>query len=243
VVTRRPKVSCLVPTRGRPAWLARAVDGFLAQAGGVEAELLIVSEDGLPARVQAQVDGHRIRHLACPPGLALGTKRNLACEYARADLLLHWDDDDIQARDRMARQTAALAHGGTRLCGSSRLAFHDPATGRCWEYAYRGPRRPWLGGATLAYHRALWQRHPFAAVDIGEDNEFVWSAPAAQVLDLDDPGLCLCTVHAGNTSPKRTGDPWWRPIALPAQWAALLAPGGAPPCAPTTTPSPRRTAC
>jgi glycosyltransferase involved in cell wall biosynthesis len=211
-----------MPTRGRHGWLARAVGGFLAQTGGVEAELLIVSEDGLPDVVRAQVDGRRIRHLECAPGLPLGRKRNLACAAARAELLLHWDDDDLQARDRLARQHHILARGATRVCGSSRVAFHEPATGRCWEYRYGGPRRPWVCGATLAYQRAAWLAHPFEPVDVGEDNAFVWAMRPDEVLDLDDPGLVLCRVHPGNSSPKRTEGPWWQPMALPAQWRPLV---------------------
>jgi hypothetical protein len=214
--------SCLMPTLARHALLPRAVAGFLAQQRG-DAELVIVSEDGLPAALHTLIAADpRIRHVPCAPGLALGVKRNLACEAARGDWLLHWDDDDFYAPDRIARQVAAMQAAGAALCGSSRVHFHDAATDRCWEYRYGGERRPWAYGATLGYTRDFWRRHPFAAIGDGEDNQFVWSAHADEMLDLDDPSLCLCSIHAGNTSAKQTANAWWKPIALPPAWHETL---------------------
>lgn len=214
-------VSCLMPTRGRHQLLPRAVENFLAQSVP-GAELLIVSEDGVPAILATAFATGRVRHAPCRPGLALGAKRNFACAAARGDLLVHWDDDDLHAPDRLARQVAALRDTGAAVCGSGRVLFRETSTGRCWEYRYGGDR-PWVYGATLAYTRDYWKRHPFEALDAGEDNRFVWAADAGEVLDLDDPGLCLCAVHPGNTSPKDTGSPWWHAVELPPRWHGALA--------------------
>jgi len=215
-------ISCLMPTRGRHALLARAVAGFLAQDRD-DAELVIVSEDGVPGSIAEALAGGRVRHVACAAGLALGAKRNLAVEAAHGNWLLHWDDDDLYAPDRIARQIGAMRAAGAAVSGSGRVHFHEADGGRCWEYRYAGPRRPWVYGATLAFTRDYWRRHPFPAIGVGEDNDFVWAASAREVLDLDDPSLCLCSVHAGNTSPKNTRNAWWTPIALPAIWHAALA--------------------
>jgi hypothetical protein len=216
-------ISCLMPTRARHALLPRAVAGFLAQQRG-DAELVIVSEDGLPESLHALIAADPlIRHVACAAGLSLGAKRNLACEAARGDWLLHWDDDDLYAPDRIARQIGAMQAAGAAVSGTSRVHFQEDDGGRCWEYRYGGERRPWVYGATLAFTRTYWQCHPFATIGIGEDNQFVWGARAAEVLDLDDPSLCLCTIHAGNTSVKHTGNAWWKSIALPVIWQQALA--------------------
>jgi O-antigen biosynthesis protein len=215
-----PAVSCLMPTFGRDTWLPAAVDGFLAQTFR-DAELLIVSEDGLPAALARALASGRVRHLPCPAGLPLGTKRNLACEAARGQVLLHWDDDDLQAPDRIDRQHAALCKGDAAIHGSRVVLFREMATGRCWEYRYAGADH-WVCGATLAYKREYWRRHPFDARNIGEDNAFVWAAQAGEVLASHETTLCLCSIHARNTSPRNTSGDWWREIDLPAYWRARV---------------------
>ncbi len=212
-------VSCLMPTHARRHWLPAAVAGFLRQPVA-SAELVIVSEDGFPASLLRL--SPRLRHVACPPKLPLGEKRNLACAAARGRYLLHWDDDDLQASGRVIRQLRTLAAAGGGVTGSSRVHFRDTKSGRCWEYAYRASELPWVHGATLAYTRAYWRRHPFPAVSVGEDNLFVWSAAPGELQDTRDTGLCLCSLHRHNTSAKNTADAWWRSIPLPRRWQALI---------------------
>jgi glycosyltransferase involved in cell wall biosynthesis len=218
-MTDKISVSCLMPTHARAHLLPRAVRNFLAQ-GLLSAELIIISEDDLPeflSRISVSV-----RHLTCPEGLTLGAKRNLACEAARGEILVHWDDDDLYAPDRLIRQVAVLKAGNSQLTGSSRIHFLEESSRKCWEYRYGDRQRPWVYGATLAYKRAYWKRNPFANVTVGEDNIFVWAATAGEVHDMDDPGLCLCIIHDRNTSRKKTDDEWWHPIELPRKWPGLL---------------------
>ncbi len=211
-----PLVSCLMPTFDRHAWLPAAIAGFLAQDFN-DAELLIVSEDGLPASLEPALASGRVRHQPCPADLPLGTKRNIACDAARGRILLHWDDDDLQAPDRIRRQVAALATGHAEIHGSRDIVFREQASGRCWRYRYEGAA-PWVYGATMAFTRDYWRRHPFEPCNIGEDNAFVWAAAPHEVLMADAPDLCLCGIHAGNTSPKDTTAEWWREVDLPPYW-------------------------
>ncbi|MBS1145003.1 MAG: hypothetical protein H6R14_2409 [Proteobacteria bacterium] len=212
-------VSCLMPTFSRQHLLPRAIALFRAQQR-TDAELVVVSEEALPAPLMAA--NPDIRVIDCRAGLSLGEKRNLACEAARGDILVHWDDDDWQAPDRLARQLAAFARPECQVSGSSQVHFYEPSTARCWEYRYENRDRPWVCGATLAYRRGYWQQNPFADITVGEDNLFVWAAEAQAVHDHRDAGLCLCAIHAGNTSRKNTADAWWHPIALPGEWQDVI---------------------
>lgn len=205
-------VSCLMPTRNRHALLPAAVANFLAQ-DFCDAELLIVSEDGIPDSIQAALATGRVRHVPCPPGLSLGAKRNFACTQAKGELLAHWDDDDWYAPDRLRRQVEALlVSPAAAMCGTNRVYFRELDGPGAWEYRYRGERPAWLCGASLMFRRSFWLTHPFPDKSVGEDNDFVWSAHPTQVLDLDDPALCIASKHAGNTSRKNTSNPWWTPV-------------------------------
>lgn len=218
-------VSCLMPTRARHAFLPAAVANFLAQ-DFADAELLIVREDSVPDSLAGTFASGRVRHVPCPGGMSLGAKRNFACRAARGDLLAHWDDDDWYAPDRLRRQVEALRRQPDKgVCGSSRVYFRDLDGSGAWEYRYQGERRPWLCGATLLFRRAFWQAHPFPDQSIGEDNQFVWSAQSAEALDLDDPALCIASVHAGNTSRKQTGNAWWTPVPRARVEAKIRAAG------------------
>lgn len=208
-----------MPTFARHDRLPQAVALFLAQRQ-TDAELVIVSEDGLPAALTNCAAN--VRHVPCPAGLSLGAKRNLACDAARGHILVHWDDDDRQAVDRLGRQRAVFSDVQIQLTGSSVVHFREEDSGRCWEYRYGDASRPWVYGATLAYRRDYWRRHPFEDITVGEDNRFVWAAQPGAVHDLRDPGLCLCAIHAGNTSVKDTTNAWWQPIELPPCWRGAI---------------------
>jgi len=223
-----PLVSCLMPTRARHALLPAAVANFLAQ-DFADAELLIFSEDGVPDSLASALSSGRVHHLPCPGGLSLGAKRNFACQAADGEFLAHWDDDDWYAPDRLRRQIEALLERpGKGVCGSSRVYFRELDGSGAWEYRYQGERRPWLCGATLLFRRAFWQAHPFPDQSIGEDNHFVWSAQTAEAFDLDDPALCIASVHAGNTSRKQTDNAWWTPVPRERVEARIRAAGEAP---------------
>jgi hypothetical protein len=172
---------------------------------------LLVLDDGADS-VEALVPAHaRIRYVRHPTRLAIGTKRNLMCELAAGDIIVHWDDDDWSAPWRVSYQVDALVARGGELCGLSRVRFYDPAAGRGWEYCYPDGTRPWVYGATLCYWRSFWHANPFPEIHVGEDTRFVWSDRVQRLLALDDLRFYVGTMHAANTSPKRTNDPRWMP--------------------------------
>ena len=197
------RVSCLMPTRDRRGFVPRAVETFLAQEHDGQAELVVL-DDGDDAVADLMPKDPRVRYVRLRPALVLGAKRNVACALARGSVLVHWDDDDVSAPDRIARQVEALEHA--ELCGTSRMFFRDD-DGRGWLYAYPEPRAGWLAGSSLAYRRELWLRHPFERVAAGEDSRFVLGTRAARV-DLADPELVIGTIHAGNTAAKARGASW-----------------------------------
>src|SRR4051812_20555321 len=97
---REPLVSCLMPTRGRRPFVGLAVACFLGQDYG-RRELVVVDDGPEPIGDLLPPDS-RIRYERVPRATSLGAKRNLACELAHGDVLVHWDDDDWSAPWRLS---------------------------------------------------------------------------------------------------------------------------------------------
>jgi glycosyltransferase involved in cell wall biosynthesis len=209
----RPAVTCIMPTCDRPRFVPQAIAYFLRQ-DFTDAELQIL-DDGRQS-VASLVPAHpRIRYVRLDRRRSVGAKRNEACRQARGEFIAHWDDDDWYARSRLARQMAALAASGAEICGTADLLFYAPASDGAWRYRYGGGAGAYLAGTSLFYRRAVWERAPFADVQVAEDLLFVNAAAARGApgahppLDLADLGLTVGLIHAGNTSPKRTEASFW----------------------------------
>ncbi len=204
-----PLVSCILPTADRPGFVAEAVRNFLGQ-DYARRELLVV-DDGEPPIAGLLPRDERIRYFRLRERLTVGEKRNFACQQARGPLIAHLDDDDWYPPDRLSRQVRALLASEALVCGTSSLYFIDPLTEAAWRYGY--PGAGWVAGSSLVYRRSFWERHRFLPIQVAEDWHFLRRLPDARtLLDLDDPDLCVATVHPGNTSAKRREPPYWQSI-------------------------------
>jgi len=203
-----PLVSCIMPTSGRRRFVPQAIRSFLRQ-DYTNTELLIV-DDGADSVADCVPEDPRIRYFRLDGKLTIGAKRNFACEQARGELIIHWDDDDWYPKRRTGVQVRALLEQGAELCGTSRVFYYDAATLQTWEYVY-SPGAGWVGGNTLGYRKRFWQQNHFPDLQIGEDSRFVSSANSKSICDLADPALCVALIHPGNTSRKETGGTFWQP--------------------------------
>jgi glycosyltransferase involved in cell wall biosynthesis len=203
-----------MPTYDRRLLVPQAIRYFERQ-DLTDSELLILDDGTDP--VAALIPAHpRIRYVRLEPRKSIGAKRNEACRLARGEFIAHWDDDDWYPPTRLRRQLEALRAAGADVCGSSEELFYEPTTDRAWRYCYGGPAGRFLAGASLFYRRAIWERTPFADIQIGEDLRFVGAVAgrrAGALLDLADPELAVGLVHGGNTSPKLTRSPYWSSVA------------------------------
>ncbi len=202
-----------MPTRNRRLFVPRAIQYFLCQ-DYLDRELIIL-DDGTDPVGDLVPDDPRVRYLSHDPPCSLGAKRNLACQEAKGEIIVHWDDDDWMASWRLSYQVTALLREQKDICGLNRLLFYDAAFGRAWQYVYPKQGRPWLAGGTLCYSKAFWSTNPFPDVNAGEDTRFVWSSRSEKILCLPDCTFYVALIHRGNTSRKRTGDTRWHsyPVA------------------------------
>ncbi len=207
-----PLVSCIMPTRDRRGFVPRAIAWFRRQDHPLK-ELVIVDDGDDPVADLVPTDS-RVRYIRLDRRATIGRKRNLACGAARGEIVLHWDDDDWYAPDRIRRQLAVLRESGADLCGASTLRFYDPGRVRAWQYRYPADQPRWVHGATLAYRRAFWDEHRFDDVDVGEDAYFVWRAAPDRIAVIEDDSFYLGAIHPANASPKQTQGAYWQPLAV-----------------------------
>ena len=214
-----PHLSAIMPTADRRRFVPAAIAQFLAQTER-NAELVIL-DDGADSIADLIPADPRIRYHREESRRVLGDKRNRLCELARGEIVVHWDDDDWHAPDRLARQVAALEASGTAICGCDRVIFLADDGSAAWDYAYGGSR-PWVAGGSMCYRRAYWQGHRFAHLRAGEDTQWVYAAHREAVHAMPDNSFLIARVHAANTSPKQTRGAWWHPRD-PSPVQALMA--------------------
>lgn len=206
-IAAEPLVSCIMPTANRRAFVLQALTYFMRQ--DYPHRELIVVDDGPEPVEDLMPDDPRVRYLRLDRRHSIGAKRNLACQAAQGELIAHWDDDDWVADWRLRYQVEHLMREKADLCGLDSPLFYDPYTEQSWQYVYPSGNKKWVYGATFCYTKALWRRHPFLDVNLGEDTCFVWSACAAKVLALEDVNFFVGLIHPGNTSQKRTSGHRW----------------------------------
>lgn len=212
--TQKPEtaglVSCIMPTADRSQWVADAVNQFLSQ--NFPNKELIVVDDGREAIGRLLPDHPSVVYIRLNERKSLGEKRNIACEAASGSIILHWDDDDWRHQGWISCQVKALNETGADITGLDRPCFFEPESGNGWQYSYPSDQTPWVYGATLCYTKQVWLSNPFPAIDIGEDNAFVWDGPMKKVVPHGASDLFLARIHRNNTSPKITADARWKRV-------------------------------
>jgi hypothetical protein len=143
----RPLVSCIMPTCDRRPFVGRAIRYFLNQE--YPHRELVVVDDGEDCVADLVETDPRIRYVRILDRPTIGAKRNLACEQARGELIVHWDDDDWSAPWRLDYQIDMFSSQEVDVSGLSALLFCDPTAGRAWRYEYPAGRRPWVAGGTM----------------------------------------------------------------------------------------------
>jgi O-antigen biosynthesis protein len=219
-----PLVSCVMPTRGRARFAARAIDYFRRQ-DYPRAELVVI--DAEPRSLSGPPpDDPRIRVLPAPAGRSIGALRNDAVAAARGAIVVLWDDDDWNGPGRVSRQVAPILAGDADMTALRDVPVFDIGTWQCWRWTPDLHRRMLaldvLGG-TLAFRRSVWEqltRYPDAS--LAEDAEFVRRAVAAgaRLVPIDGSGLYVYIRHGRNSWQLDHGeslDPaGWRFVDEPA---------------------------
>ena len=210
--TTTPLVSCIMPTANREKFIPLAIKYFQRQ--DYPNKELVVLDDGNKPVKHLLPDDAAIRYEKLNSvALSTGAKRNLACEMSKGEIIVNWDDDDWYAGNWISHQVSVLQSGNFEISGLASIYFYNPVLAKCWKYIYPQNEKPWVAGASMAYYKEFWKRHPYKNVKIGEDNMFVWDSKARVAAHSYIEGV-VAMVHAQNTSPKHTNNARWNPVPL-----------------------------
>lgn len=203
-----PLVSCIMPTADREKFISLAIDYFTEQ-NYPNKELVIIDDGKRPVRNLVPEDPH-IRYYYSEPIGSIGLKRNYAIERARGSIIVHWDDDDWHALDWISHEVNFLITEGVDITGIRHAHHYSPITNSFWYGDADNRNNPrskvWLHGATLAYYKSYWEKHPFKDLQKGEDEEFV-QHPDAQVYAHEYIDGFIAILHPDNTTIKSFENP------------------------------------
>ena len=209
---QQPFVSCIMPTYNRRKFVPHAIRYFLRQQ--YEKKELIIIDDGTDAVGDLIPDNPTIKYFRLDTKLTLGAKLNMACAYAKGDIIANWDDDDWYAERRLKYQVEELLRSATDVCGLNKLLYYDLELKNAYQYIYPSEERVWLLGSSLCYKKEFWATNKYADINVGMDALFVWCASADKVKAHTDHTIAVHTIHAENVSPKDTANAWWHPFPV-----------------------------
>ena len=198
-----PLVSCIMPTRGRPDFALQAVHYFRRQ-DYPNTELVIV-ENGPPALAGSLPDDPRIRLISSDTSRSIGALRNIACQHARGEIVVQWDDDDWHGPNRLSRQAADIRAGKADITALRDAMVFDLDRWQFWRFSARLHRRMFVRdvhGGTLAFRRWVWERLArYPDRSLAEDAAFLDQAVrrGARLRAQSADGLFLYLRHGTNS--------------------------------------------
>jgi glycosyltransferase involved in cell wall biosynthesis len=164
-----------MPTYNRRLFVPQAIQYFLRQ-DYPNKELVIVDDgsdnvaDLIP--VQAQ-----IRYIRLNQKVSIGKKRNMAVEQSKGEIIVHWDDDDWYAANRISYQVEPLLARKAQVCGLETSFIYDLLQNTFWSCDADLHAMMFcadIHGGTIVYTRELWEKYAkFPDASLGEDAAFL----------------------------------------------------------------------
>ena len=223
-----PLVSVVVPTRGRPDLVGRAVGSALAQTMR-ELEVVVVADgpDDATMRALRAIPDPRLVVEALPEPRGIGAARNAGVRLARGRWIAFLDDDDEWTPDKLAVQIPiAEASSDAHPIVSCRVAVGE---GRVWPRRLPAPGEP-LDEYLFVRRTPFWGEALVQTSTLLVDRDLALSVPFDESLakheDLDwllravrTPGAAvtfvpserpLATWHTETDRPRASTAPDWR---------------------------------
>ena len=202
-------VSAIMPTRERPGMAARALACWRAQ-DWPDKELVVVDDRDAPS-FPSGIDEPGVVYHVLDQRLTVGAKRNIACELASGEVIIHFDSDDFSAPGRIRDQVERMIALDKSVSAYSGMTFTDGKN--YWLY----PEVKDLAlGTSLCFKKSWWLAHKFKDMQVGQDECFGHQAAYAnQLITVPAGNMMIATNHPQNTSPRSTDRGPWRKIPDP----------------------------
>ena len=199
-----PLVSCIMPTANREKYIPYAIRYFLDQ--NYPNKELVIVDDGHTSVAPFIPEKDTISYFYSAPIGTIGLKRNYACEKAKGEIIVNWDDDDWYAPDWISYQVVSLLSSGADIAGLNQVQYWSPLLKTCWITKNSDTSYPWLSGQSLIYRKTFWQEHPFQDRQTESDDEFV-GLNGVKLFAHDYYQGLLVMLHGHNTTQKFFEDP------------------------------------
>lgn len=206
-----PLVVCVMLTADRQAMADRAVRCFQRQT--YQNKRLLIYDTGAQYFHVAKGCESSVRTVHTLKASSIGELRNRANRKAdEADIIAHWDDDDISYPNRLTEQVAALQElrkqgTGVDVVGSRGMWFWDSTGGRydidgqlqnpvgqAWYYLH--PRPYYCVNASVAYWYSAWERAKFPDTSRAEGH--AWLKQLDSSIGFMDRQWVIGCIHEGN---------------------------------------------
>lgn len=195
----KPFVSVLTPTYNRRVFFKQYLRNIKRQDYGGRIEVLI-ADDGNDEIKDLIPRDPMFRYIRLDNKKSIGYKRNLLCQEAKGDILIHMDDDDFYPSERISHAVHQLNNStDAHLAGCSQLFIYSKRTG-IRELPPMGCLHATAG--TFAYSKAYSEINMFdESVDFGEELSFTHHYTNALV-QLNTFKTILVVAHESNTYSK-----------------------------------------
>jgi GT2 family glycosyltransferase len=230
----RPKVSILIRTVDRPAWLRQALASCANQTW--ENLEVVVVEDGAPAS-KAVVDGFRdrldIRYESTGTGGGRSRAGNRALALATGEWLNFLDDDDVLFADHVEVLVQAALAAGVKgaygLAWETKTVVHDRREAAYEETTHSTVHRQPFDRLTLwhhnylpiqavLFHRSLYEKHGGFAEDMEQLEDWnLWTR-----YTLEDDLVMVGKTTSKYRVPADTRDAAERQVLLDRAYADAL---------------------
>jgi len=217
-----PHVAVITITRNRPKWFANMARNILLADYPPDKLTWIIADDGdalgvspttggrvdeAVARFQSANPRISVKYLSYAKALAVGDKRNRACEAApaAATVFIMMDDDDHYPTKSIAARVAWLTTTGAGCVYCSTLPMYD-----CKNYISAVNVPPLdlspaerVSEASLAFTREFWTRGKFpAAVSVAEGEGFL-ERRTEETVEIPPEGIIVSFLHGANATSRR----------------------------------------
>jgi tetratricopeptide (TPR) repeat protein len=165
-------------------------------------ELVIVDDGGdavadlIPAQAQ-------IRYIRLDHKVSIGVKRNMAVEQSKGEIVVHWDDDDWYAANRISYQIEPLLAKQADVCGLETGFIYDILEDTFWSceaHLHAMMFYADIHGGSILYTRELWEKYAkYPDTSLAEDAHFLRAvSPRARIAKLPNRNVFLYLRHHSN---------------------------------------------